>query len=695
MVQKIIILIFSFTVLIYSSSTISFSLSPLSRTIVLKRDGHDGNATIFEGISIYGEPGQPELPFYTRTFLVPPNADLSTVSVTIGDVAEELLPGEYTVGAALPPCSQGTFFWPENRNIVNGKDIDIYNRNQFFPQQYAGNMTVGLMREFRLVEVTVTPFKYNPVTKSLKRIIGGKLKIQYKTVPGPSAVTANISQNVRDRIKDLVVNFDEFSAWYNCARLQKRDRAQTYYIITTSSVKSASQSLQAFIDSKKARGFNVTVVTESEWGGGTGNTAADNLREWIQGNYQSLAIDYALIIGNPHPESGDMAMKICGGKNIPTDFYFGELSGNWDLNGNGTYGEDDDVGPGGVDKYAEVHTGRIPVYDNDITALDKILAKICTYEKMPATCLSWRTKALLIAKPYDQQTPGSRLFEAIKNTFVDPNGWDCFRIYDDNYGSPDVSTCTEENVLDAWTSRQFGYVSWITHGNATLAADIIKSSSVSQLDDKYPSIVWQGSCTNAHPETNNNLSYSLLKNGAIAAMGASRSSWYSIGETQFEGQGSNQGITYHFSKNVIEDSLPTSDALDKTRGETNITGFWWANCLVFNVYGCPAVGVYTHGTSTPVIGENTINKSSSSITFYNNAVHFRIDAFAPDKKKNVRIDIFNTKGKKIGNLLNSKLSSGSYSVRVCDGYKKIPPGLYLCRIALGGFTNTIKVNIHE
>ena len=35
--------------------------------------------------------------------------------------------------------------------------------------------------------------------------------------------------------------------------------------------------------------------------------------------------------------------------NDPTDYFYADLSGNWDLNGNGIYGEYADIGTGGID----------------------------------------------------------------------------------------------------------------------------------------------------------------------------------------------------------------------------------------------------------------------------------------------------------------------------------------------------------
>lgn len=691
MMQKIIL----FTVLIITltySSPVSYSL--LNQEIEITRNG---SFIVFEGASVFSEPGQPELPFYILTFLVPPKADLSTVSATIEGLHEKVLPGNYTVKAALPPGTRDDISCYNEKKLVDGKDPAIYTANAFFPHSYISDVNVGMLRDFKLVAITVTPFRYNPVTQSLKKVISGNVKIQFKEMPYSPKVTKALTPNFKKRIKELVVNFDDSYSWYFSGANQITQRTPNYCIITTSIIKSSSQSLQSFIDTKKARGFGVQTVTESDWGGGVGNTAADNLRKWLVNNYQSSAIDYVLLIGNPHPESGDMPMKSCKPsmmKGTPTDFYFSDLSGNWDLNGNGTYGEKDDLGPGGADNYAEVHVGRIPVYDNDMNALDKILKKISTYEKMPASCLSWRTKALLIAKPYDDKTPGSRLYEEVRNKFLDPYSWNNYRIYDDTYGNPDISTCTQQNVLNAWTNQQFGYVNWLTHGSETNATDIMTSSATSQLNDKFPSIAWQGSCTNAHPETSNNLSYSLLKNGAVAAMGATRPSMYQIGQTEFEGSGSNQGIIYHVSKNIVQDSLPAAEALDKTKSETNITEFvLWINCLDFCVYGCPAVGVYTYDAASLVTQKMIGVPPACDIAFYNNTLYFKVRE-RDSKFQYVSLQLFTVHGKLVSTLVEGNMISGDHRIplnKIYSNRQKPATGMYLCKFQAGDLTKVINV----
>ncbi|MBU0756314.1 MAG: hypothetical protein KJ645_14325, partial [Planctomycetes bacterium] len=105
----------------------------------------------------------------------------------------------------------------------------------------------------------------------------------------------------------------------------------------------------------------------------------------------------------------------------------GELSADWDADGDGIFGE----GNGEVGKYFELYLGRIPYYGL-IEETDAILEKTIIYEN--ASDLDWRRKVLLPMVPLDDQTPSYQLGEQIKENILEPNGLPSNRIYKENYG---------------------------------------------------------------------------------------------------------------------------------------------------------------------------------------------------------------------------------------------------------------------
>ncbi|UCE39294.1 MAG: hypothetical protein JSW00_08770 [Thermoplasmata archaeon] len=133
-----------------------------------------------------------------------------------------------------------------------------------------------------------------------------------------------------------------------------------YVIITTNDIVANSERLGNFVYFKELIGHSVLVVTEDDYDVLTGpppNGRAEKIRQWLIDNEPTMGIDYVLLIGNPDPDEpldpadsvGDLPMKATmygyfdqSQSNIPTDMYYAELEGDWDLDGDGYYAENVD-----------------------------------------------------------------------------------------------------------------------------------------------------------------------------------------------------------------------------------------------------------------------------------------------------------------------------------------------------------------
>lgn len=234
---------------------------------------------------------------------------------------------------------------------------------------------------------------------------------------------------------------------------------------------------------------------------------------------------------------------------LETDWYYSALTGDWS----------------DKDEFAEVSVGRIPVYDEDISTLDGILEKIITYENASAETIDWRFNALLAEKEFDNSTPGFEMMEQLKEDVLDVQGWTYYRIYCDNNGSPDESSCSQDAVTSAWSESNYGVVEWMTHGSSTGASSIMSSSSTSDLgSNDHPPFVCMGSCSNGTITKSNNLAYSMLKNASIMSLGATEVTLYDVGNNKsFENSNYIQGIVYQFGKGLVLGSLGAGDSHDQ------------------------------------------------------------------------------------------------------------------------------------
>jgi hypothetical protein len=147
------------------------------------------------------------------------------------------------------------------------------------------------------------------------------------------------------------------------------DRNYDYVIITTNQIRNTSTALDDFVGHKVSRGFSVIIVTEDDFNQMTGpypNRRAEKIRQWLVENRQAMGIKYVLLIGNPDPDDPMYTHDIGDEKNDPmyddddyipmkqmwhnlpgglthwgdaTDWYYADLTGNWDADGDGFYGE--------------------------------------------------------------------------------------------------------------------------------------------------------------------------------------------------------------------------------------------------------------------------------------------------------------------------------------------------------------------
>ena len=578
-------------------------------------------SAVFGGIGVAGDPGAPALPSRRVRVLLPPDADPRTVTANISDEVIEELEGSYDVDPVPPVAvsrASGRPMWPRGRAVVEGRDTGIYATDSFLPVSHAGRVSAGRLRGYRIAEIEIFPYRYNPVSKTLRRIADGQLVVSFETRRAGRARgrrRTERSDAVREKVRGSVVNFNEYDDSYEAPGIQLFDvggeppaagASGRYVIITTSAIQGGSTELANFAAAKESNGFTVTVVTETAWGGGTGDPAAENIRSWLVANHESMNIEYVLLVGNPNPTSGDVPMKMCypqdydmSYQQCPTDYYFAELTGDWDLDNDGLYGEHpDDYGPGGAERNCEVVVGRIPCYGS-MSDLDGILAKIIAYGSAPESAASWRKKALLPMEPSDESTPGYQLGEEIKNAILVPKGdWTYHRVYDSTYGlspSPETVPCSVNNVQAAWNGTDIGATFWWTHGSATSAADIMNLTSAAALDDTHPAFTFQCSCLNAYPENSSNLAYSILKNGGIGTISGTRVTWYWVGQTSFAGRSSNSSMTYEYAKRLVGDELPAGDALQDIKHDIAPEhAVMWMNYLGFNLYGDPSVGLHSY-----------------------------------------------------------------------------------------------------
>ena len=270
-------------------------------------------------------------------------------------------------------------------------------------------------------------------------------------------------------------------------------------IVTTDYIRNGSAVLGDLIAEKEKRGFTVRIATESDYGGAgeKGPARAAKIRDWLAAN--RAGYEFLLLIGDPSPKLGDVPMVLgqplgegvsdpCGDTGyscvkIPTDLYYGDLSGSWDLNEDGILAQlPVDMGDGGIDFGSELAVGRIPVYFGDLDELDTLLSHIVGYMQMTEEDIAYRKKMLfplsfiwfdgykVFRTNHENKETAETAEWFIHNILPDHPEVTYTRLYEAEGHYPTQFEyeipLTQENLVSEW-KKGYGMVLWGGHGMPT------------------------------------------------------------------------------------------------------------------------------------------------------------------------------------------------------------------------------------
>lgn len=608
--------------------TITLTLQTPPYQILEDGDGFD--IIQIEGFNLTGTPGAPALPRKAYQVAVPPTAAADSVTLEILDGQIAPLPGTYHLKLATPDLA--SWDTADDWAAYQSTDLPLSDGTADIVRL----LPPGQLRKWHFVRLEFSPVHYDAVSGKLNLATEVTVRISYDRVQGVSGLAALQDTVMDDVAKESFVNYDTAQEWYRAVGGQDAPGVvYNYVIITTNAIEAGSSKLAGFTNHKQDMGYSVLIITEDDYGvleGQSPNGTAEKIRKWLQDNYIGYAIEYVLLIGNPDPDDpgsgsdsvGDVPMKMCWPRRhessyraAPTDHFYADLSGNWDLDGDGYFGEYDgdyDLVTGGVDFAPEVIVGRIPVYGGDYATLDSILQKTIDYET-ETNPSSWRKTALLPMSFSTSTYDGAPLAQQMIDDYLALGGYSHWTQYQQGGGNCNPHSIYSSNeelrggtvVRDRWAANDYGLAVWWGHGSWTSAAvgysgcwdgTLFQSSYASSLGDDHPSFVYLNSCLNGYPESTSNLQYALLQHGGIGTVGATRVSWFNtdVGYGDFDGSTTNSGIGYEYARRLAQEQA-AGDALYNTKTSmTPESATRLMNFYDFNLYGDPSVGLASAGT---------------------------------------------------------------------------------------------------
>ena len=349
--------------------------------------------------------------------------------------------------------------------------------------------------------------------------------------------------------------------------------------------------IENFAKYKGTRGFLVkTVSLEEILMTTSGTDDPEKIRNFLIEYVQQVPESkFVLLVGSPKT----MPMRIVypdpnnHNVTVPTDFYYEDLTGNWDRDGDGFLGEyGDDMSQQTEDYCAELFVGRIPWDESEH------IKAICNTNVMYEQDVSARMKRALGAGQdlgLGNTCDGPLLMNLVKNLFLEPSGYDT-TVLSDNCAmlTPDYAL-TSENFVEQWEKNEPGFVVWISHG-------VSEGTTFLNVDNiprgVAPALAVSVSCSVANPDILS-LGRILVRDGVCAAfLGTGRNDLFDMIPILSSGfEAATSLIWKHHT--LVEAKIDFIEHYAQKR--MNIPGWiFHQNLFLFMLYGDPATRLHGH-----------------------------------------------------------------------------------------------------
>jgi hypothetical protein len=263
----------------------SISLHSPDVTITTQAVGYE-NFQVFElaGEPLVPEEGCPAVPQVTRFYRIP---NTGSVDLIVTEEEFELVEGIN----ALPVQDEIGSFGQLVRNP------GVYTRDAWYPAQVAEVSSPTVMRDFRVVTVTLHPVQVNPVTHQARIYRRLSANLVANDRPGenellnpgrPSGAWAEI-------YRSQIANLDEHA-------LDEMTTTPGTYLILTKNTTNARQWADSLFIWKTRKGFKVVVDARASWTTATMITAIRTMYTQTAGS--DAPLEYVCLIGDPNYGGG-------------------------------------------------------------------------------------------------------------------------------------------------------------------------------------------------------------------------------------------------------------------------------------------------------------------------------------------------------------------------------------------------------
>lgn len=391
------------------------------------------------------EKGAPNLPKLTSSLIIP----------NTGSTEYEILYSDYfeIENIEIAP-SKGVIYRNQDPSQVAYEYGEIYNRDAFWPANKADLNTPFIMRDVRGQAVSVFPFAYNPVQKTLRIYTDITVKVSYNQQLGVNELNAS----VKGCSEDFQAIYKQHFLNYSQEKYTSLEEGAPGRLLVIS-YGDFMDEMADYVSWKREKGIETVMVDVADIGN------ADDIKAYIANEFNNNGLNYVLLVG-------DAAQ-------VPTT-----QTGN-DSDNEYAYILGDDY-------YVECFIGRLSAETGD--QVTNQIVKILDYERDYDETNTWLENALGSASSEGTNGEGD-------DGESDVDHMNNIRTDLENYGY----TVTHSNqdggdnlIITNAVNAGIGVANYVGHGSTTTWVNTNYSNTdVNNLTNngKYP-FIWSVACVN-------------------------------------------------------------------------------------------------------------------------------------------------------------------------------------------------------
>jgi hypothetical protein len=359
-----------------------------------------------------------------------------------------------------------------------------------------------------------------------------------------------------------------------------------------------AEALSGYVAQRAALGFSV-LIHDLEDELGTSTYTPHDVRGLLQSHYRTGGLRYLIIVGDEDLVPMLPSYAPYGHDFTYTDYYYADLEGDWDVDGDGQYGEMTDDA---IDFIPEFVNGRIPAATPEEAAA--ALERALWYRSHESRA---KNRGILAAGTI-QVTGDSALLQNFIKSFLQNSWYHGERFYDTDaleLGPLVIPLGPEHTIADAslpdvWNAHPYSMVYDISHGSDN-GITLFWRDEIPDLRLQFPSYFIAAACATSHPVPGWNFSEELLFEGGCAGVVGS-SNLVSPGEGLRLASGVFAEVSFALS--AVQPNQPLGKALNATKViyyllfVQNETDPYWREVMGQNLkgyqfYGDPEVPLRT------------------------------------------------------------------------------------------------------